>query len=436
MMRGALRRHRHELAAALLGALVIGAAASFGSWYMARDERLGVLHFPISCGWQSERDFTTATALLHLFQFVEAEAAYRALARRDPDCAIAYWGIAMSRFKNPLYAIPDADDVAVARTALARAEAAATANAHERGYLSAVATLFAAEGGRREHEERYAEAMARLLREDPQDKEAAIFYALALNMTADVSHANRTRAAELLLATFAEEPDHPGIDHYLTYCLGHTGYQPKPFARAPMSNPAQRILLAALAFVALSGAGALVLRTADLSPGASASDAIGGPFALTAADGGVVNDRSYRGRWLLVYFGYTRCPGICPATLTAVAEVMKQLGPLAAQLQPVFISIDPERDTPDAVGAFTRAFDPRILGLTGTPSEIAAVAKEYRVFYKKLPGPDPETYLMEHSPYLYLIGPVGNYVTLFTEDQVEAPDEVAARLRELLGPRT
>lgn len=434
MLRGALRRHRRELAAALLALLVIGGTAGFGCWYMARDERLGVLHFPISCGWQSERDFTTATALLHLFQFAEAEAAYRALARRDPGCAIAYWGIAMSRFKNPLYALPDAADVAAARAALDRAAATPVATAHERGYLAAVATLFAAAGGWREREERYAEMMARLVHENPQDKEATIFYALALNMTADVSHANRTRAAELLLVTFAEEPDHPGIDHYLTYCLGHTGYQPKPFERAPMSSPTQRILLAALALVVLSGAGALILRTADLSPGASASAAIGGPFTLTAADGSVVSDRSYRGRWLLVYFGYTRCPGICPTTLTAVAQVLGKLGPLAAKLQPVFISIDPERDTPEAVGAFTRAFDPRILGLTGSPAEVDAVAKEYRVFYKKLPGPDPETYLMEHSSYLYLLDPAGNYVTLFTEDQVEAPDAIAARLRELLSP--
>jgi len=431
MLRWALRRHRRELGAALLALLVIGAAASFASWYMAGDERLGVLHFPISCGWGSEREFRTATSLLHLFQFADAEAAYRALVRRDRDC-----GIAMTRFKNPLYALPDAEDVAAARAALARGAAARTASARERGYLAAAGVLFAQDGDWHAREERYAEAMAQLAHDNSQDKEATIFYALALNMTADASHANRTHAAELLLVTFAAEPDHPGIDHYLTYCLGHTGYQPKPFARAPMSSATQRILLAAFALVALSGTGALILRTADLSPGASASAAIGGPFALTAADRSVVSDQSYRGRWLLVYFGYTRCPSICPTTLAAVAQVLKKLGPLAAKLQPVFISIDPERDTPEAVGAFTRAFDPRILGLTGTPSEIAAVAKEYRVFYKKLPGPDPDTYLMEHSSYLYLLDPAGHYVTLFTEDQLEAPDEITARLRQLLSPGT
>ncbi len=106
MRRGALRRHRRELGAALLALLVISAAAGFGSWYMARDERLGVLHFPISCGWRSERDFVTATALLHLFQFAEAEAAYRALVRRDPDCAIAYWGIAIKSVQEPALRAP------------------------------------------------------------------------------------------------------------------------------------------------------------------------------------------------------------------------------------------------------------------------------------------------------------------------------------------
>jgi len=184
--------------------------------------------------------------------------------------------------------------------------------------------------------------------------------------------------------------------------------------------------------LALAGASVLVARTADLSPGASAEKSLGGPFVLTAADGKRVSDAALRGRFLLVYFGYTHCPGICPTTLNAVAEVLAKLGPLAPRLQPIFVSIDPDRDTPEAVGAFTRAFDPRILGLTGTPEEIAAVARDYRVFYRKLPGAN-DNYLMEHSSYLYLIAPDGHYVTLFTEDQVEAPDEIVARLREVIG---
>jgi hypothetical protein len=139
----ALRRHRRALGAALLAATVIGAASAFGAWYMARDARLGVLNFPISCGWESQLDFTTATSLLHLFQFADAEAAYRALLKRDPDCAIADWGVAMSRLRNPLYALPDADDMAAASAALAAGAAARTASPRERAWHAAAGTIFA-----------------------------------------------------------------------------------------------------------------------------------------------------------------------------------------------------------------------------------------------------------------------------------------------------
>src|SRR6185437_4074612 len=128
-----------------------------------------------------------------------------------------------------------------------------------------------------------------------------------------------------------------------------------------------------------------------------------------------VSDASLRGRWLLVYFGYTNCPDICPMTLSGIAAALDKLGPLAAKIQPVFISIDPERDTPERVGDFARAVDPRILGLSGSAAEIAAVAKEYRVFFRK----DPQ----------------GRYVTLFTAAEVEAPDEMASRLRSLVSAR-
>src|SRR5262249_45426079 len=145
----------------------------------------------------------------------------------------------------------------------------------------------------------------------PQDSEATIFYAVALNSSASFSassRADRTKAAELLLLVFAQEPDHPGVDHYLTYCLGHALYQPKPFARTYVSTPTQRILLIALALLALCGAGLFVMRTADTGPYAGAPAAIGGPFTLTAGDGRMVTDQTFRGRWLLVYFGYTNCP--------------------------------------------------------------------------------------------------------------------------------
>src|SRR5882757_6446191 len=106
-----------------------------------------------------------------------------------------------------------------------------------------------------------------------------------------------------------------------------------------------------------------------------------GHFALQTLDGREVTDSTYRGKWLLVFFGYTSCPNICPTTLLGVADALKQLGSDASQLQPLFISIDPVRDTPDVMAAYVRSFDPRIIGLTGSESQIAGAAKEYGAYY-------------------------------------------------------
>jgi protein SCO1 len=160
----------------------------------------------------------------------------------------------------------------------------------------------------------------------------------------------------------------------------------------------------------------------------------GGPFTLTASDGSTRTDESFRGRWMLVYFGYTNCPNICPMTLSAISQALDKLGPLAAKVQPLYITIDPERDTPEQMGEYTRAFDSRILGLTGTAQAIASVAKEYRVFYQKVPGKTPDDYSMMHSAYIYVMGLDGRYVTLIT--QSEDPAAIAQRLRELLTSPT
>src|SRR5258708_29015190 len=207
---------------------------------MARDARLGVVRFPISCGWLSQQDFTTATSLLHLFQFAEAEHVYAGIARRDRDCAIAYWGVAMSRLGNPIYRLPGNADIAAASSALAAA-AAAEASPRERAYVAALGALFAADEASpwSQRASAYAAAMGALPERYPEDAEAPIFYALALNFGAlagDRMHSSRTRAAELLLAAFAAQPGHPGHHHFLPYCLRHAAYQPKPFERIPMST--------------------------------------------------------------------------------------------------------------------------------------------------------------------------------------------------------
>jgi protein SCO1/2 len=144
---------------------------------------------------------------------------------------------------------------------------------------------------------------------------------------------------------------------------------------------------------------------------------IGGPFTLTSPDGTTVTEQTYRGKWLLVYFGYTSCPDACPTALLEITAALEKLGPDGDKLQPLFITVDPQRDTPAAMGDYTQSFDPRIVGLTGTPQQIAAVAEKYGVYY--LPhriGPNAESDLMDHSTYLYLMDPDGKFVRGFDAD--------------------
>jgi cytochrome oxidase Cu insertion factor (SCO1/SenC/PrrC family) len=129
----------------------------------------------------------------------------------------------------------------------------------------------------------------------------------------------------------------------------------------------QRRSLAALVAVVFLAGGVLIALglTAGLRS-QPPSDSIGGPFALIAHNGQKLTDHEFRGKWLLMYFGYTHCPDICPTTLAEISETLKLLGPLAAEVQPLFVTIDPERDTPDVVGTFVDAFDAHIIGLSGT----------------------------------------------------------------------
>lgn len=159
---------------------------------------------------------------------------------------------------------------------------------------------------------------------------------------------------------------------------------------------------------------------------------IGGPFALEDANGKPVTDQAFRGKYMLVYFGYTFCPDVCPTTLNAVADAMDKLGPAASRVQPVFITVDPKRDTPSVVKQYVAAFGPSIEGLTGTADEIATVAKEYRVYYAEhRTGPGPNDYSMDHSSVLYLMDPNGGFVAPVRADL--SGDEMAANLKKLMG---
>ncbi len=164
----------------------------------------------------------------------------------------------------------------------------------------------------------------------------------------------------------------------------------------------------------------------QLPPGVT----IGGPFSLTDHTGKAVTDATYRGKWMLVFFGFTYCPDVCPTELQKVAAVLEMLGDRASQIAPILISIDPERDTPEAMANYVQIFDDRLIGLTGTPEQIAEVARAYRVYYAKIQPSGDTPYLMDHSSYLYLMGPDGRVQAVFpyaaTAEDIAAG--VAARM--------
>lgn len=158
---------------------------------------------------------------------------------------------------------------------------------------------------------------------------------------------------------------------------------------------------------------------------------IGGPFQLVNGEGAPVSERSFPGKYMLVYFGYTLCPDVCPTTLADEANALDVLGAKGDRVQPVFITIDPKRDTPAVVQQYTASFSPRLVGLTGTQGEIAAVARAYRVYYAPhRTGPGPDDYTMDHSSILYLMAPDGRFVAPIRADQ-EGPAMAADIARHL-----
>jgi protein SCO1/2 len=168
---------------------------------------------------------------------------------------------------------------------------------------------------------------------------------------------------------------------------------------------------------------------ADPAPPPTGIPHIGGHFSLVTADGTEVTDRSFPGQWLLLYFGYTFCPDACPTALNTIAEALDELGRLADRIQPVFITVDPQRDTPSVIAQYVKAFHSRLIGLTGNKAQIAAAAKEFHVFYqvRQLGG---EEYAIDHSSYVYVIDPGGRVAQLITANLPGHP--VAAELKRLV----
>lgn len=157
---------------------------------------------------------------------------------------------------------------------------------------------------------------------------------------------------------------------------------------------------------------------------------IGGPFALTDQNGRPRTDRDFTGKYRIMYFGYTFCPDVCPvdvARLIAGYKAFAKTDPArAARIVPVFVSVDPDRDTPSVLKTFTGAFDPALIGLTGTPDQIAAVAKAYGVVYQAQKLAGNPNYLVDHSRTAYLMDPEGKPIALLSQDG--KPDVIAGEL--------
>ena len=168
--------------------------------------------------------------------------------------------------------------------------------------------------------------------------------------------------------------------------------------------------------VALLGTGGALLLLGG-GPGADPGT-VGGPFTLTDGAGRQVTDRDFRGKYLLVYFGYTACPDACPTTLNEIADAMGRLGPDAARVQPIFVTLDPARDTPAVVRDYAAAFGPHIVGLSGTQAQVDQVASEYRIHHAvHRTGPNPGDYTVDHSSVVYLMGPRGRLLAPIRADE-------------------
>jgi protein SCO1/2 len=199
-----------------------------------------------------------------------------------------------------------------------------------------------------------------------------------------------------------------------------------------MPNPF-RLFVALRHLAAIALAASLVACTAG-GPQFKASDITGSSFGrdfeLRDPQGSTRRLADFRGKAVVVFFGYTQCPDVCPTTLASLAEAMKQLGPDADRVQVLFITVDPERDTPALLAQYVPAFDPRFLGLYGDAEATARTAKEFKIIYQKVPGSSAGTYTMDHSAGTYVFDPQGRLRLYVANGQ--GADVFAHDLRELL----
>jgi len=198
--------------------------------------------------------------------------------------------------------------------------------------------------------------------------------------------------------------------------------------------PRSKLSLIVLALVALSLIGlgsALLLRGPGPAAVQTSGEAlVGGPFEMINQKGETVTEADFEGRHTLIFFGFTYCPDVCPLTLEIIDAAMDELGPISEQVQPVFVTVDPERDTPDVIAEYLSYFGDNIVGLTGSPAQVADMLSTYRVYAAKTGDITTQDYLMDHSTIVYLMGPDGRFMTHFS--QIVSPKDLAAQIRARL----
>jgi cytochrome oxidase Cu insertion factor (SCO1/SenC/PrrC family) len=159
---------------------------------------------------------------------------------------------------------------------------------------------------------------------------------------------------------------------------------------------------------------------------------VGGPFTLTDQHGAEVTQQDFAGRYMLIYFGYTYCPDVCPMSLANMTQALDLLPPdEAEQVVPIFVTVDPERDTVEQLAEYAPLFHPRLVALTGNSEATKAAAQAYRVYFAKAGDDDSDAYLMDHSTFIYLMGPDGKYVRHFAHNA--APEEIATAIEAAIA---
>ena len=203
-------------------------------------------------------------------------------------------------------------------------------------------------------------------------------------------------------------------------------------------TPSRRVLLAAAVALPASALGFVLsewierrnVSTDDAAVSSRGIAGIGGAFGLTDHRGNRVDETTFRGKVRLLFFGFTHCPDVCPTALSLISDLLDRLGADAATIQPLFVTVDPERDTAEVLARYVDAFHPSIIGLTGTLAEIEGIAKAFRVYFKKVPSSSALGYTMDHTATIYVLDRGGAFRS--TLDIHQAPDDALAVLRRVI----